>query len=399
MNTTEPEEIIEETGIIRLPYRFYIPNAKEELESVCYDGAYEKYGKPLPKQIESRLQEELHQIGKYCLEHMYLLPIKLAEKCKELNSILLTRGCAGNSLLLYLGGVTPVNPLPPHYYCPVCKFTEFVIDADCKSGFDLLHPDTDAKCPKCGAKLTSDGNHLDYEFLLGSDGSKLPIIEFDIDFKDQQELVDYLKTFLTSEEELAKTNIGTELILISSDIIPLLKKLETATGIPAENIDPTQIDIASFFVNGDFEGIPLEKDYYQKMLPKYFSDMVTLSGFKQGTWVTDIKELLNEGTSYRDMIAFRDDVMTDLRRLGLSKPEAFRFAEIVRKGKAVKFSEELLQLTSSHGVPQSYIESMKNVLHLFPKAHTTEWILTVCKLIWYKTFYPAEFKSIISEEV
>lgn len=397
MNTIEPEEIIEETGIARLPYRFYIPNAKEELKQVCYDAAYQKYGNPLPKLIENRLLEELQAIGKHSLESMYLLPIKLAEKCKELNSMVLPRGCSGNSLILYLGGLTKVNPLPPHYYCHSCKLTEFVTEETCNSGLDFVTPEKEKTCPKCGVNLQGDGNRLDYEFLMGADGSKLPDIEFEIDFSYQQELVSYLQTFIPEDPNLKIANDRFRLRLIDSPEISLLKKLEILTGVPSDDIHPAKVDIPAFCSMGNYDGILSYPELFQTYQPKTFSDLVTIYGIHHGTWRQDEKISLQK--AHQGAFVFRDDIMAQLCDADIDKAEAFRISEIVRKGCGAELSEELVQLMLSHHISRERIEDMRNILYLFPKAHVTEFFLIVCKLIWYKTNYPNEFKEAITEEV
>lgn len=58
------------------------------------------------------------------------------------------------SFVAWLLGGTNVNPLPAHYYCPVCKKVEFVSGAAC--GLDL----EEKRC-SCGSEYRKDGFGID----------------------------------------------------------------------------------------------------------------------------------------------------------------------------------------------------------------------------------------------
>lgn len=392
------------------------------------------YGNHPPAEVLGRFESEAASFeGTDIMIYLDFLR-SLQETAREHQAIIDVRGEWGSSFIGWLMGATVCNPLPPHYYCPNCQAVEF--HAEVRDGWDLPH-----KNCSCGHLMHREGHQITAEHFVkkARNGISLeihipeslfPFIEqpvrncfddstriYQLEMQDWSD-ISYRRYLLlpdtpnapqsedgtltiTSKELWAKYPHEPSILFVSNPFFELLHKLEQRTNWP-----PYQVD----YLNGLVFDRLRDSTYpswlnstldrimevgRQGSLNK-FSDLLTASGLalSTNTWEGNGAELAKSGiASLEQLIAFREDVFHTILRYmpagaGAGLPR--KLMNEITRGKigrqGLDDADEAVLM--SLGLPQWYIDSIKKIHYLFPKAQCAQLIQQILIAIWYDIHYP-----------
>ena len=317
------------------------------------------YGDVLEERIKRRIKYEFDELNKCCNFEDIFNAAEFIDKKKCKGELLVSRLAMNNSFIFYLLGLSVVNPLPRHTYCPKCHTLHWgKLDNDI--------------CECCGHRLIEDGYDLPFAVLL--DDIKRIGLKFD-----------YSSTHEYANNKLHIKFYKNDLVCLAKELGITQSQIESNVFDKEEIIKCLDKDYYSqkykkryAFSNTAFMGINdldsgIFETLHDEFKPQTFDEVTKLICMMHGTGVYDASEenLISnfDHPDLNECICSRDELFQFLKNNQFNDEDAVlmcRETRINGSGHLSEFSEN--KLTSAL-VESKYIDFMKSVSYLFHKGH------------------------------
>ena len=194
---------------LKIGTSFKDKNLQEDIKEITYKRLIETYQKNIPTNIQERYEYELNSIIENKFENIYMLLYYISKKVKEDNEYFLLSGTIGSSFIVYLLGVTEIDPV--EYNIP-------------------------------------------FEVSCGIEGQKRPDFEIVLPKRYLAKIKNYIERILKGKNLLTdemSNETGLKLNLLENEYLDIILELEKTTGINHSTISLDDKETMKLIENAD----------------------------------------------------------------------------------------------------------------------------------------------------
>ncbi len=389
---------------------------EKQLWNKAFDAMRKRYGEHMPVEILNRFYyEQTAMLNTDTITYLNLLAV-MADAAKACGEGFGVRGAVGASFISYLLGATDVNPLKPHYHCPVCH--KIIFDDCVRDGWDL----PEKRC-SCGAAMQADGHDLPYEAAYETLCSEHFCVSVTKNFfKMAQDTVKQYfagckfiyKDITANRVRIITAFSNTEKFSITICIYDELERIKALRALVGEQVATIPIgfdELISELCKGNATVLPefhfkLAKELLDAEKLKSYHDLIQFIGVIHGvnTWHETAENLLKDGLPISNVIAYPEDVFNYVKsklkhRIIGETGFAYRVMDDVKHGRYAKdgIPPHILEELWRMGAEEWFINSIKTIRFLFSKAQGVTHAKRAVEMIWYKINFPKEFDKIMGD--
>lgn len=344
-------------------------NNRMMLRHIIRQSMAEKYGLMPEQLISERISREWQAMEQLAMVEHVLLLYRFKQWLDKKHKPYWLKGAGSSSLILYILGIARTNPLPAHYYCPVCRKVEWIDGA--RDGFDV----TDERVCECGTVMTSDGHNLPWQNTWGGPKGYL---EFNLPSGITGLITRYYNIFygwrnyrdidvLNGEGKKAVRSAKLRFCFTIDE-----RYLGMLLGDFAQRPKELKSRLEFFRLISD----ELEEQRAIRFAATTFSDILALKGLSMGagTWDREAKNMLLSGSfTPKDLLAFREDVFSYFLEHSYTEDEAWLALRDVYLGRGVRNIKE--------GMAEAYdswkLERCRKINYISSKCAMIEYMLSL----------------------
>lgn len=205
-----------------------------------------------------------------------------------------------------------------------------------------------------------------------------------------------------------------KLDILGHDDPTAMRMFEDITGLDPKDIPQDDPETMKLFSSAEPLGTTLEElgcdvgsigipefgtTFVRGMLmetrPTTMDELLRISGLSHGTdvWLGNARDMVLGGVAtLSEVICTREDIMHTIMNMGGEASISFKTMESVRKGRGL--TEEMEKNLTALHAPDWFVNSLRKIKYLFPRAHAAAYVMMSFRTAYYKVHYPLAFYSV-----